>query len=65
MGPGRGGSANMIDQKRLRQLSMILFFLTLLLLVIHIEGMIRFNKREIQIHGNDSSGPVHMDIDPR
>ena len=55
----------MIDQKRLRQLSMILFFLTLLLLVIHIEGMIRFNRREIQIHGNDSSGPAHMDIDPR
>ena len=55
----------MIGQNRLTQLNIILFFLSLVMLVVHIEGMVRFNRREIQIHGNDSSGPVQMEIDTR
>ena len=55
----------MIEQNRFRRLNIILFFLSLLMLVVHIESMVRFNRREIQIHGNDSSGPVHMEIDAR
>lgn len=55
----------MIEQNRLRRLNIILFFLSLVMLVIHIESMVRFNRREIQIHGNDSAGPVQMEIDAR
>ncbi|MBQ8963864.1 MAG: hypothetical protein IJ089_08715, partial [Clostridia bacterium] len=55
----------MIEQNRLRRLNIILFFLSLVMLVVHIEGMVRFNRREIQIHGNDSAGPVQMEIDAR
>lgn len=35
------------------------------MLVVHIEGMVRFNRREIQIHGNDSTGLAQMEIDAR
>ena len=38
----------MIEQNRLRGLNIILFFLSLVMLVVHIEGMVRFNRREIQ-----------------
>ena len=55
----------MIDQNRLKRFSVILFFLSLIMLVVHIEMLVRFNRREIQIHGNDSSGPVQMEIDAR
>ncbi|MBQ6122259.1 MAG: hypothetical protein IJI59_11030 [Clostridia bacterium] len=55
----------MIEQNRLRRLNIILFFLSLVMLVVHIEGMVRFNRREIQIHGNDSAGPAQMEIDAR
>ena len=55
----------MIEQNRFRRLNIILFFLSLVMLVVHIESMVRFNRREIQIHGNDSSGPVQMEIDAR
>ena len=55
----------MIDQNRLRRFSVILFFLSLIMLVVHIEMLVRFNRHETDIHGNDSSGPVKMEIDAR
>lgn len=55
----------MIGQNRFRRLSVILLFLSLIMLIIHIETLVRFNKREISIHGNDGSAPVYMEIDAR
>lgn len=55
----------MIGQNRFRRLSVILLFLSLIMLVIHIETLIRFNKREISVHGNDESALVRMEIDAR
>ena len=55
----------MIDQHRLRRLSVILFFLSLVMLVIHLETLVRFNRREIHVQGNNSSDVVGMAIDAR
>jgi len=55
----------MKDQNRLRRLSFILFFLSLIVLVIHIESLVRFNRQVVQLHGNESSGGVQMEIDAR
>jgi len=35
----------MVEQNRLMRLNIILFFLSLVMLVVHIEGMVRFNRR--------------------
>ena len=55
----------MIDQNRLKRFGMVLFFLLLIMLVIHTETLIRFNRRVINIHGNDASGVAYMEIDAR
>ena len=57
----------MIDQNRLRQVSLALFFLCLLMLAVHIESLVRFNHRQIRVMGglNDSEGSVRMEIDAR
>lgn len=55
----------MIDQNRLRRFSIVLFILSLAMLVIHMESLVRFNRRRVDIHGNDSSGKVQMEIDAR
>ena len=55
----------MINQNRLRRLNAILFVLSLILLVVHTETLVRFNRQVFHIHGNDSSGDVQMDIDAR
>ena len=57
----------MINQNRPRRIGMILFFLTLIMLVVHIETLIRFNRRENSITGGESDGsaPVSMEIDAR
>ena len=55
----------MIDQNRVKRPNIILFFLSLMMLVVHIESLVRFNRREINIHGNDKTGPVQMEIDAR
>ncbi len=55
----------MIDQNKLKWLSVILFFLSLMMLVIHIESLIRFNSQESVVHGNAVSEPVRMEIDAR
>ena len=55
----------MIDQNRLRQLSVALFLLSLIMLVVHLESLVRFNRHEMHIHGNDGSESVRMEIDAR
>ena len=55
----------MFDQNRLRRISIVLFFLTLIVLVVHTESLIGFNRRVINVHGNDSSKDVQMEIDAR
>lgn len=55
----------MIDQNRIKRLSIILFFLSLVMLVVHMETLVRFNRQGVLIHGNDSSGSVQMEIDAR
>lgn len=55
----------MIEQNRIRRLNIILFFLSLVMLVVHMESLVRFNRRRVDIHGNDSSGKVQMEIDAR
>ncbi len=55
----------MIDQNRLRRVSIVLFILSLVMLVVHMESLVRFNRREFHIHGNDSAGNVQMEINAR
>ena len=55
----------MMDQNRLRRLGVILFILTLAMLVIHMESLIRFNRQEFRLHGNEASRGIQMDIDAR
>ncbi len=55
----------MIDQNRLRRFSITLFILSLFMLVIHMESLIRFNRHGFHIHGNDSNGMIQMEIDAR
>ena len=55
----------MIDQSRLKRLSVILFILALVMLIVHMESLLRFNRRVFHIHGNDAGGNVQMEIDAR
>ena len=55
----------MFDHNRLKQISITLFILSLVMLIFHMESMIRFNRHEVEIHGNDDSEPVRMEIDAR
>jgi hypothetical protein len=43
----------------------VLFFLSLIMLVIHLETLVRFNRHEIHVQGNDSSEGDGMTIDAR
>ena len=55
----------MNDQNRLRKVSLVLFLLTVVMLAVHMESVIRFNRNEFQVHGNDPEAGVRMVIDPR
>lgn len=55
----------MTDQNRIRNISIVLFFLALLMLAVHMESIVRFNRQEMQVHGNVSSGGLSMEIDAR
>ena len=55
----------MTGQNRFRQISIILFVLSLITLAVHIESLVKFNRHEFQIHGNSSAGEVQMKIDVR
>ena len=41
---------------------MYLLLLAIILLVVHMESLVRFNRTEVQIQGNDSVGGVQMQI---
>ena len=55
----------MKDQVRFRRFSVVFFFLLLIMLVVHTESLIRFNRHVTSIHGNDDSGAAWMEIDAR
>ena len=55
----------MIDQNRLKRLSIILFILTLIVLVIHMESLVRFNRQEFHVHGDEVTEGVQMEINAR
>ena len=55
----------MINQNRLKQISVVLFLLAMIVLVVHIESLIGFNRHVFNVHGNDNSTNVQMEIDPR
>ena len=61
----KGEGVEMFDYNRLKQISITLFILSLVMLIVHMESMIRFNRHEVEIHGNDDSGTVRMEIDAR
>lgn len=52
------------DHSGLRRISIILFFVMLVVFVAHIQILALFNQRELGIHGN-SGGPTYMEIDAR
>ncbi len=49
----------------LKQISIALFFVTLAMLVVHIQLLAAFNRHELSVQGNDSSQTAYMAIDPR
>ena len=53
------------DHTGLRRISIFLFFAALVLLVVHIQILSMFNRKELSIHGNDSSSNAYMEIDSR
>lgn len=55
----------MTGQNRFRQISIILFVLSLITLAVHIESLVKFNQSEFLVHGNSSPGEVRMKIDSR
>ena len=55
----------MKDQNRLRRLGIILFILTLAMLVVHMESLIRFNRKDFHLHGSETSRGIQMEIDAR
>lgn len=59
------GGSDMAGHTRFRQLSIVLFCLFLIVLVIHMESNVRFNRQVNSVHGNDAGAAVNMAIDAR
>ncbi len=59
------GGSDMTGHTRFRQLSIVLFCLFLIVLVIHMESNVRFNRQVNSVHGNDAGAAVNMAIDAR
>lgn len=55
----------MKDQNRFRRISIVLFILFLITLAVHMESLVRFNRQALDIHGDDSSRGILMEIDAR
>lgn len=55
----------MKDQNRFRRISIVLFILFLITLAVHMESLVRFNRLALDIHGDDSSRGILMEIDAR
>ena len=55
----------MKDHAGLRRICIICFIGMLVMLIVHIQVLVMFNQRKVNIHGNDSTNDVYMAIDPR
>ena len=55
----------MKDQNRLRRISMILLIVTLVMLIVHIQILVTFNRQVFYVHGNDTGSESYMDINYR
>ena len=55
----------MKDQNRLRRISMVLFVVMLVMFIVHVQILETFNRRVVNVHGNDSSSKAYMDINDR
>ena len=55
----------MKDQNRLRRISMILLLVTLVMLIVHVQILVTFNRRVYNVHGNDTGSKSYMDINYR
>jgi len=53
------------DQIGLRRISILFFIAMLVMFVVHVQILVMFNRQEVNIHGNDTSGSASMVIDPR
>ena len=55
----------MNNSANLKKISGFLFIATIIALIVHLVGLDLFNKRIIDVHGNDSSSASYMEIDTR
>lgn len=55
----------MKDHNGLRRITIMLFFIAVVMVVVHIQILAMFNRRELNVHGNDSASKVYMEIDSR
>jgi len=55
----------MKDQAGLRRICIICFIAMLIMLVVHVQILVTFNRRSVSVHGNDSGNSAYMEIDPR
>ena len=55
----------MKDQSLLRRISIILFVVMLVMFIVHVQILVRFNSQVITVHGNDSSRSSYMEISDR
>ena len=55
----------MKDQSGLRRISIICFFLMLVMLIVHVQILVAFNRQTVNVHGNDSSSNAYMEINSR
>ena len=55
----------MENNTNLKRVSALLIAATIIALIVHLVGLDIFNKREIVVHGNDSSSASYMEIDAR
>ena len=52
-------------QNRLRRINLILFIVMLVMLIIHVQILVNFNRQVITVHGNDSESKAYMEISDR
>ena len=55
----------MKDQSFLRRISIVLFVVMLVMLIVHVQILVHFNRQVLTVHGNDSSSKSYMEINDR
>ena len=55
----------MKDQNRFKRISIICFIVMLVMFIVHVQILVTFNRKVLNVHGNDSSSPAYMDINTR